>query len=141
VTNRKVLADPERWVKNMGDYNIGKITKTGIPPEAYSFNFKLYGYNAVIEGPVPPGTPPPREIGVLLTVTAATQELATQVAKIFNPALLHFPADFNEEMPSFAFPFSPVDCPRGATYEFKLYHVVDVEDPLELVRIQYAEIK
>jgi hypothetical protein len=44
-------------------------------------------------------------------------------------------------MPSFAFPFSPVDCPRGGTYEFKLYHVVDVDDPLELVRFEYIDVK
>ncbi|MDR1194709.1 MAG: DUF1446 domain-containing protein [Peptococcaceae bacterium] len=140
VTNRKVLADPENWVRNMSEYTRKLIDKAGIRREDYSFNFKLYGYNAVIEGPVPQGTPPPREIGALLTVTAKTQELATQVAKVFNPILLHFPADFNDTMPSFAFPFSPVDCPRGATYEFKLYHVMDVANPMELVRIEYSQV-
>jgi hypothetical protein len=84
---------------------------------------------------------------MLLTVTAKTQGLATQVAKVFNPFLLHFPADYDaesgahEQLPSFAFPFSPVDCPRGAAYEFKLHHVVDVDDPLELVRFEYLDIK
>ena len=141
VANRKVLADPEKWIKNMSEYTVKQINKAGISPDDYSFNFKLYGYNAVIEGSVPEGTPPPREIGVLLTVTGKTQELATQVAKVFNPPLLHFPADFSEQMPSFAFPFSPVDCPRGATYEFKLFHVVDVDNPMELIRIQYDEVQ
>ncbi|MDL2258189.1 DUF1446 domain-containing protein [Eubacteriales bacterium OttesenSCG-928-K08] len=140
IANRKVLADPEKWIANISAHVDRYIKRAGINKEDYSFNFKAYGYNAVVEGPVPEGTPPPREIGMLLTVTAKTQELATQVAKIFNPYLLHFPADFNEQLPSFAFPFSPVDCPRGATYAFKLFHVVDVEDPLELVRIAYVDI-
>jgi hypothetical protein len=66
---------------------------------------------------------------------------------VFNPFLLHFPADYNEnsraqeQLPSFAFPFSPVDCSRGSTCEFKLYHVVDVADPLELVRFEYVNVE
>lgn len=42
-------------------------------------------------------------------------------------------------LPTFAFPFSPVDTPRGPVYEFVLHHVVEVDDPLELVRIRYTE--
>jgi hypothetical protein len=141
IANKSVLANPEKWIENISQYVVSYIKKLGIPDEDYSFNFKAYGYNAVIAGPVPKGTPAPREIGMLLTVTAKTQELATQIAKIFNPYLLHFPADRNAEMPSFAFPFSPVDCPRGATYEFKLHHVVDVDDPLELVKFEYVDVK
>ena len=142
IADRKVLADPEKWITNISAYVDKYIQKLGIPKDDYSFNFKAYGYNAVIEGPVPEGTPAPREIGVLLTVTAKTQELATKIAKVFNPYLLHFPADMKdrEQLPSYAFPFSPVDCPRGATYEFKLLHVVDVDDIYELVRLEYIDI-
>jgi hypothetical protein len=147
IANPKVLADPEKWIRNISAFVDTYIQKIGISQDDYSFNFKAYGYNAVIDGPVPADAPPPREIGMLLTVTAKTQSLATQIAKVFNPYLLHFPADFggdskeNEQLPSFAFPFSPVDSPRGGTYEFKLYHIVDVDDPLELVRFEYVEVK
>jgi hypothetical protein len=142
IADRVVMADPETWIKNISAYVDLFIRKAGISPADYSFNFKAYGYNAVLDGPVPAGTPAPRELGILLTVTAKTQELATQVAKFFNPYLLHFPADMKAktQLPSFAFPFSPVDCPRGATYEFRLHHVVDVDDPLELVRFEYINL-
>ncbi len=140
IADRQVMADPEKWIRNISEYAEKLIRKNGISPDDYSFNFKAYGYNAVIAGPVPEGTPAPREIGMLLTVTANTQELATQIAKLFNPLLLHFPADFTKQLPSFAFPFSPVDCPRGQTFEFMLHHVVDVDDPLELVKFEYFEI-
>jgi hypothetical protein len=144
IANRKVCADPEKWIRNISDYVDKYIQKLGYSHDDYSFNFKAYGYNAVIAGPAPAGTPAPREIGMLLTVTAKTQDMATKIAKVFNPYLLHFPADFEqanmEQLPSFAFPFSPVDCPRGAAYEFKLHHVVDVDDPLELVRFEYTDI-
>lgn len=141
IADRMVMADPEKWIRNISAHVDKYIRKNGISPDDYSFNFKAYGYNAVIAGPVPEGTPPPREIGMLLTVTAKTQEMATQICKIFNPYLLHFPADFITQLPSFAFPFSPADCPRGRTYEFKLHHVVEVDDPLELVEFKYIDIK
>jgi hypothetical protein len=76
---------------------------------------------------------------MLMTVTANTQQLATQVAKSFNSYLLHFPARSDVMLPSFAFPFSPVDIPRGATYEFKLFHVVESE-PLEYARFEYMDL-
>lgn len=140
MADRKVMADPEKWIRNLSKKAHGLLVKSGIRDEDYSFNFKAYGYNAVLTGPVPKGTPAPREIGMLLTVTAVTQELADQIAKAFGPGLLHFPADPNDILPSFAFPFSPAQISRGKVCEFKLNHVVDVDDPLELLRIEYADI-
>ena len=46
-------------------------------------------------------------------VTAESEELAMEVAKILNPFLLHHPLTATEEMPTFAFPFSPPEMPRG----------------------------
>jgi hypothetical protein len=143
MANRKVMADPQKWINEITAFGHNRLKMLGIPAEDYSFDFKAYGYNAVTAGPVPEGTPPPREIGMMFTVTAKTQDLATKIAKVFNPLLLHFPidiSDLSEQMPSWAFPFSPVDIPRGATCEFKLFHVMDVDDPLELVRIGYDTV-
>jgi hypothetical protein len=90
---------------------------------------------------VEPGSFIPKELAVVLTVTAETQALATRAAKVFNPLLLHFPVNRDEQLPSFAFPFSPSEIERGLVYEFRLNHVVHPDDPLELVRIEYMEIK
>ncbi|HYE68126.1 MAG TPA: acyclic terpene utilization AtuA family protein [Anaerovoracaceae bacterium] len=140
IADKKVMADPDTWMKNLSEYVVNYLNKMGISPDEYTFDFKAYGYNAVINGPRAEDTPPPREIGLLLTVTSDTQENATKIAKFFNPYLLHFPADFKDQLPSFAFPFSPVDIPKGPTYEFRLNHVVDVDDPLELVRFEYVDM-
>ena len=70
-------------------------------------------------------------------VTASTQEVATEIAKFCNPALLHFPLNVDDPIPSFAFPFSPAEVEMGRLYEFKLNHVVAVADPLELTRTSY----
>ena len=57
------------------------------------------------------------------------------MAKVFNPLLLHHPVNQNEQLPSFAFPFSPAEIERGLIYEFRLNHTVELETPLDLVRI------
>lgn len=76
----------------------------------------------------------PAEINLLL-VTAIFQELATKVTKVFSLLLLHHPVKRNEQFPSFAFPFSPAEIERGLILEFRLNHTVELETPLDLVRI------
>lgn len=143
IADREIMENPEKWVDNVSAYVQKLLDRNGFLRESYSYDFKLYGYNAVVDRPADEDGYIPREIGVLFTVTADTQELATQIAKEFNPYLLHFPVELTSDkslLPTFAFPFSPVDCPRGATYEFCLHHVVELEDPLELINISYQEI-
>lgn len=104
----------------------------------YDLSLRPYGWNAVSGNKVPTGALPPREIGLLLVVTAKTQELATRIAKSCNPHFFHFPFDKTIPLPSYGFPFSPAEIERGQVYEFKLNHVVDVESPFELVRMDWA---
>lgn len=118
-----------------------RVRKT-IGPAAGDFHIslRLYGWNAVSGDRPPEGTPPPREVGVLFVATADSQEMASQIAKACNPYFFHFPIVLDEELPSYAFAFSPADVDRGPVYEFKLNHVVEVEDPMELVRTVWLDL-
>jgi len=89
----------------------------------------------------PGGAPVPREVGVLFVATAATQEMATQIAKACNAWFFHFPIVEDEELPSYGFAFTPADIERGAVYEFKLNHVVEIDDPMALVRTTWIDLK
>lgn len=118
-------------------------TRKTIGPAVGDFHISLrmYGWNAVSGDKPPPGTPAPREIGVLFVATADTQEMATQIAKACNPYFFHFPIDLDRELPSHGFAFSPADIERGPVFEFKLNHVVEVDDPLELVRMRWIDLR
>lgn len=105
----------------------------------FHISLRMYGWNAVSGERVPKGTPPPREIGVLFVATAATQELADTIARTCNPYFFHFPNVADKELPSYGFPFSPAQVPRGRVYQFRLNHVVEVDDPLELVRTVWID--
>jgi Acyclic terpene utilisation family protein AtuA len=107
----------------------------------YHISLRLYGWNAVSGQPVPPGTRPPREVGVLCVITAATQSLATRIAKACNPYFFHFPIQHGIELPSYGFPFSPAEIERGRVYEFKLNHVIETDDPFEFVRTEWVDLK
>jgi hypothetical protein len=43
-------------------------------------------------------------------------------------------------MPSYGFSFTPADIARGQVFEFKLNHVVELDDPLELVRVKWIDL-
>jgi hypothetical protein len=105
----------------------------------FHISLRMYGWNAVSGEKVPPGMPAPREIGVLFVSTADTQQLANSIAQACNPYFFHFPNVPDKELPSYGFPFSPAQVPRGRIYEFKLNHVVEVEDPLELIRTVWID--
>lgn len=107
----------------------------------FHISLRLYGWNAVSGDKPAPGTPPPREVGILFVATAATQAMATQIAKACNPYFFHFPINLEKEIPSHGFAFSPADIERGPVYEFKLNHVVEVSDPMELVRLDWIDLK
>lgn len=122
---------------------LNQRVRSAIGEAAGDFNISLrvYGWNAVSGVKPPPGTPAPREVGILFVATAATQAMATQIAKACNPYFFHFPIDLEKEIPSHGFAFSPADIERGPVYEFKLNHVVEVDDPMELVRLEWVDLK
>ncbi len=105
----------------------------------FTLELRLIGVNATL-GPLEPQTQSGAEIGVLGIVTAQTAEISAEVAKILNPYLLHHPLTEQEEMPTFAFPFSPNEMHRGEIYEFCLNHVLELENPMDAFRLELLEM-
>jgi hypothetical protein len=106
----------------------------------FDVSLRFYGWNGTSGRPVPENTLPPRDVGVLFVVTAPTQDLANRMAKACNPYFFHTPLRPGIELPSYAFPFSPAEIPRGQVYEFVLNHVVHTRDGLELVRTLWTDL-
>ncbi len=135
-----VLAEIDRFVAQMHRALTGRVAATlGERAGTYDISLRAYGWNAV-SGEVVENAAPPREIGLLFVATAATQEIATQIAKTCNPYFFHMPIELNGELPSYAFPFSPSEIERGQVFEFRLNHVVAVNDPLALVRTAFVDL-
>ena len=105
----------------------------------YSLDFRHIGVNAVL-GELEKHNGNPCEVGVLCTITSKAPNICTEIAKLINPFLLHFPLTIHEELPTFAFPYSPVHSDRGCIYEFALHHVLELNDPMDAFQIQTVEV-
>jgi Acyclic terpene utilisation family protein AtuA len=116
-------------------------TTFGDEASVFDLSLRFYGWNGTSGQAVPANTPPPRDVGVMLVITAATQDLANRMAKACNPYFFHMPLRPGIELPSYAFPFTPAEIPRGQVYEFLLNHVVHTRDGLELVRTKWSELE
>ena len=118
-------------------------TRKSIPADElgeFHISLRMYGWNAVTGVKPPEGTAPPPEIGMLFVSTAATQEMASTIAHACNPHFFHYPNVMDKELPSYGFAFTPADVPRGQVFEFKLNHVVALDDPGELVRLHWIDL-
>jgi hypothetical protein len=142
IQDRAVLAEIDRFMAHMHEVLTARVRETmGPRAGAFDISLRAYGWNAVSGLAAEPDAAPPREIGLMFVATAETQEIATQIAKTCNPWFFHLPLNPGQELPSYAFPFSPAEVERGRVYEFKLNHVVHVDAPMELVRTVFVDAK
>lgn len=116
------------------------IDRLGLSQEDFDIELRLIGKNATL-GAIDKNTLQTSEIGVMGIVTAKTADLASEIGKILNPYLLHHPLTKNEEVPTFAFPFSPAEVEIGPVYEFGLNHVMELDDPMDAFTLNVFEVK
>jgi hypothetical protein len=141
IRDPRILASLDIWLGFLRTVLGDRVRATlGLDPQDYDVALRCYGADAVL-GPLEDTAGPPREIGLLFKVRAASQQLATSIAKTANPLLLHLPLPGMNHLPSFAFATSPAEIERGASYEFVLNHVIELEhgtDPFRTVLNEVA---
>ena len=130
LRSRRYVENADRWVDRLARFLHEEIpVRTGCGDRDFSLDFRIIGRDAALGG-LETRTGNANEVGVLCMVTAATQETAHEIAKLANPFLLHFPLTDEEELPTFAFPYSPAETDRGPLYEFRLNHALVLDDPM-----------
>jgi Acyclic terpene utilisation family protein AtuA len=141
IADPQVLSNLDIFHDRMHHALVRRVQRTiGEAAGKFDISLRIYGWNAVSGRPVPKDAPPPREVGVMCVITADTQDLANQMAKACNPYFFHMPLFDGVETPSYGFPFTPAEIPRGQVFEFKLNHVVELDDPMELVRTTWIDL-
>jgi len=141
-----LLREPEyvknaaKWVARLSEFLTGEIkSRMGLGPDDYRLEFRLIGQNATL-GALETQTVQPVEIGVLAIFNAPDQATASEIAKLANPFLLHYPLTDDEPQVTFAFPFSPAEWDRGPVHEFCLNHTLTLDDPMQVFRLQVDEV-
>ncbi|OED41595.1 hypothetical protein AB833_09515 [Chromatiales bacterium (ex Bugula neritina AB1)] len=140
LRDARYVANAKVWVDRLTNYLEKEIaSRMGLAKDDYDVEFRLIGVDAAL-GELEVRVSDPAEIGVLVLVSAQSEELADELAKLINPFLLHYPLNDNEELPTFAFPYSPAQTNRGAIYEFCLNHVLVLEEPMDGFRLEVHQI-
>jgi len=139
IRDPQILASIDVWAeffdKTLAERVAGVLD---LPADSWGADLRLYGYNAIL-GELERQPATPAEVGVMLVVSAPDQPTATAISKLANPLLLHLPLPTMTYLPSFAFATSPAHIDRGAAYEFVLNHVVDVDSPTDMFRLEVTE--
>lgn len=141
------LLRDERYVQNAqiwADDIVGKcsakvVDRLHLEADAFSIEIRLLGHSASF-GALETKQITPTEICAMGIVTAKTEGLSQEIAKLLNPYLLHHPLTQEEEVPTFAFLFSPPEMPRGEVFEFTLNHVLQLENPMDAFTLEVHEI-
>jgi hypothetical protein len=102
--------------------------------------FRVYGKNGVMGELEPSSDPRPHEVGLVIEVVAKTQSLADTVCSFARSTLLHFGYPGRQSTAgNLAFPYSPSDISHGVVYEFSVYHLMTVDDPISPFPIQIKQ--
>jgi hypothetical protein len=120
---------------------IAELYSSHLAPRDYDIHFRLYGRDGVLGAAEPLRYRLPREIGVLITITAPTQEYATKIASMVSHVSAHLPVpEYEGIISSIAYPFSPPEIERGAAYRFSVNHVVLPDTPHEMFRTEFIRV-
>ena len=102
-----------------------------IDPSEAQLLFRVYGQNGVMGDLEPYTDQRPHEVGLVIEVVAKTQSLADTVCSFARSTLLHFGYPGRQSTAgNLAFPYSPSDISHGVVYEFSVYHLMIVDDPV-----------
>ena len=141
-----LLRDPhyvrnaQAWADKLQAFLESRIAeRMGLGAEDYTIEFRLIGANATL-GALENRVAEPVEIGVLGIITARDAAMADEIGRMINPFVLHYPLREDEELPTFAFPYSPAQSDRGAMYEFCLNHILTLDNPMDAFRLVVDEV-
>lgn len=137
-----ILRQLDSWLdglKKAAEDRIAAVYGSGIE-EKYRLDVRVFGKNATM-GPLESETDIGHEVGLLFQVTADTQERATSLTKSVSHIAVHYPVpEWTGLITSIAYPYSPAEIPRGASYRFNMNHVVAPASPMEMFSIEYEKV-
>lgn len=115
--------------------------RSDVTDDQFSLGFRYYGRDAVLGELEPERDRIPHEVGVLIEVVAPTQGLADYVLSLARSSFLHCPFPGRKTTAgNLAFPFSPSDVSGGEVYEFSVYHLMDIDNQLEMFPIEMERV-
>ena len=137
-----ILRQFDHWLENLvkaAKDRIRAVMGDSIDNQ-YRLDIRQFGRNAAM-GVLEPDMSIGHEVGLLFQITAPTQKLATALSKSLSHIAVHYPVpEWTGLITSVAFPYSPAEIDKGASYRFNMNHVVEPDSPLEMFRLNYESL-
>lgn len=133
-----MISKIDEIVQSVKDRVINNFESYGI--KDFFLDFKIYGKNGVMG--LFPGSDDrvAHELCIVIEAVAPTQEQADTICGFARSTMLHFGYEGRiSTAGNLAFPFSPSDCKVGEVYEFNIYHLMKVDNPIEHFPITYRQ--
>jgi len=125
------LAAVRRYIDESASHVLGDKADRS----SYRLVFHTCGINAVRGCFEPDPKHLPHEVGIVLEVTAPTQDLAHKLAQLSRQPLLRCPIkEWAGSITAFACLHNPAVIDRGLVYRFNLNHVAVPSSPMEMFR-------
>ncbi|MBC8239608.1 MAG: acyclic terpene utilization AtuA family protein [Alphaproteobacteria bacterium] len=133
IRDPHMIADLDHILRDVEDRCRPGMDKAAI------VTFHAYGKDGVM-GPQEPVSTPAHEIGLVIDVVAPDQATADGGCALVRSTLLHFgfPGRLSTAG-NLAFPYSPSDFSAGEVFEFSLYHLMGLDDPVSLFPTEQVE--
>lgn len=113
----------------------------GLEKEQYHIDLKVYGKNGVMGDREPVKEVTSHELCVVGEIVAPTQELAAAICSKVRAGMMHGPYQGRKATAgNLALPFAPSDFAVGATYQFNVYHLVEVDSPIAFFTTSYHTV-
>ncbi|MDI7261104.1 MAG: acyclic terpene utilization AtuA family protein [Thermodesulfobacteriota bacterium] len=107
----------------------------------YFLNFRLYGKDGTMGALEPVKEIRSHEIGLIIEITAPTQEIASSIATSARHLAIHNPVpQWSGLITSLACLYNPAHLERGAVYRFNLNHIVEPDDPFEMFPMEVIRV-
>ena len=101
-------------------------------------DFKVYGRNGVLEDREPVRHTAAHELCVVAEFVAPTQEQAAAICAKARAGMMHFHYTGRKATAgNLALPFAPSDFAVGPTYQFHVYHLVELDNPIGFFTTEY----
>ena len=123
------------------------VTKSRVADELpysavdYKLFFHVYGRNGVMQHTEPMQEITSHELGIVGDVVAKTQEIAHNICSFAHGVMLHHHYEGRKSVAgNMAFPYSPHDLDLGEVFEFNIYHLLELDDPVSLFPVIFERV-
>jgi hypothetical protein len=144
IRDPHVIGQLDSWLARVRGYideSVSHVLGDHADRSSYSIDFHIYGINAVMGSFEPDPKTLPHEIGIVVELTAPTQDLAHTLAQLSRQPLLHCPIkEWKGSITAFACLHNPAVIDRGPVFRFTLNHVAVPSTPVEMFRTHFIDL-